>query len=110
MFDDVYGTPEKFGLTPVGELSADLYYEFSILAVWQRTEDGVLFWETDSGCSCPSPFEDMTSVNELRRVDDVAKFVREARAWVSGQDIKRDDVERLIRKVRRLAKKWEAAA
>ncbi|MFE6493402.1 hypothetical protein [Streptomyces sp. NPDC057748] len=109
MYEDVYSSPEKFGLTTVGTLSADLYYEFSMLVVWRRTEDGVLFWGTDSGCSCPSPFEGCTSVNELRRVDDVSEFVREARLWVSGQDIERDDVERLIRKVRRLVKKTEAA-
>ncbi|MFE7399599.1 hypothetical protein [Streptomyces sp. NPDC057557] len=110
MYEDVYSSPEKFGLATVGELSEAMYYEFSILAVWQRDEDGALFWEIDSGCSCPSPFEWCKSVNELRRVDDVAEFVRETRAWVSGQDIERDDVERLIRKVRRLAKKTEVAA
>jgi hypothetical protein len=108
--DDVYGTPEKFGLTTVGELSADLYYEFSILAVWVRNEDGALFWETDSGCSCPSPFEWTTGIADLKPIHDVTEFVREARAWVSGQEIQRDDVERLIRKVRRLAKKTEATA
>ncbi|WP_327712392.1 hypothetical protein OG912_32230 [Streptomyces sp. NBC_00464] len=107
---DVYSSPEKFGLTSVGDLSDNEPYEFSILAVWQRTEDGVLFWETDSGCSCPSPFENHTSINDLRRIDDVTEFVREARSWVQGQDIERDDVERLVRKVRRLAKKQEAAA
>ncbi|WP_329168319.1 hypothetical protein OG709_29940 [Streptomyces sp. NBC_01267] len=103
--DDVYCSPEKFGLTSVGELSADLYYEFSVLAVWQRAEDGVLFWATDSGCSCPSPFENHGSVNDLQRIDDVTAFVREVRSWATGEEIQRDDVERLVRKVRRLAKK-----
>lgn len=110
MYDDVYCAPEKFGLTIVGSLSADLCYEFSMLVVWQRAADGALFWDTDSGCSCPSPFEGCKSVDELRRIDDTSAFVREARSWATGEDVARDDVERLIRKVRRLMKKWEAAA
>lgn len=43
----------------VGGLSQpDLYYEFYELGVWKHKPDGELYWATDSGCSCPSPFED----------------------------------------------------
>lgn len=40
-------------------------YDFDLLRIYLRRADGMLLWATDSGCSCPSPFED-TRVRELR--------------------------------------------
>lgn len=61
---DLYGQPEAFGVQIVGDASwqADDYnFDFSV--VWQSKEDPTLFyWARDSGCSCPSPFEDYTSL------------------------------------------------
>lgn len=55
--DDVYSSPEKHGLMMVAELDdPEASYSFDLLVVWQH-EDGRLFYGTDSGCSCPSPFE-----------------------------------------------------
>lgn len=54
----IYYSPEDYGLTPVGCLAQDgLDYEFHILAIW-KDKDGNIYWEEDSGCSCPIPFED----------------------------------------------------
>lgn len=54
----LYYSPEKFGLRVVGELEDPLScYDFDTLVVWQH-EDGRILWGVDSGCSCPSPFED----------------------------------------------------
>lgn len=64
-FEDPYSSPEKHGLTMVGEVEwADESYQFDLTAVW-RADDGTLYWGDDSGCSCPSPFEDVGSVAEL---------------------------------------------
>lgn len=41
-----------------------LFYEFNILRVYRRLEDGVYFYATDCGCSCPMPFE-RTGVADL---------------------------------------------
>ena len=41
-----------------------LSYEFHILALWRETATGALFFGTDSGCSCPSPWES-TSESDL---------------------------------------------
>lgn len=61
---DVYGQPEKFGLTPIGELyDPEACYSFDILAVWKH-EDGRIFWGQSAGCSCPSPFETVTSLED----------------------------------------------
>lgn len=77
---DVYYQPEKFGLTLLDEIDdPQACYSFDILAVWQH-EDGRLFWASDSGCSCPSPFEDFTSLDDLTPItqdtwDDFAAAV-----------------------------------
>lgn len=51
-----YYEPEAFGLVKLAE--ADLLepdHSFDIIAVWK--DDEGLYLGTDSGCSCPSPFE-----------------------------------------------------
>lgn len=62
---DVYYQPGEFGLTTIADIDdPQACYSFDILAVWQH-EDGRLFYATDSGCSCPSPFENFTSLDDL---------------------------------------------
>ena len=36
----------------------DRDYEFHILSVWRDERTGHLYYAEDSGCSCPTPFED----------------------------------------------------
>lgn len=55
--NDVYYSPEKFGLTTVGEVElSNGSYEFDLFVVWQDSA-GTYLWGRDAGCSCPSPFE-----------------------------------------------------
>jgi hypothetical protein len=71
---DVYYQPEKFDLTPIGEIEwSSGSYEFDLTVVW-RHEDGRLFYANDSGCSCPSPFENYTSLDDLTEITDVSEF------------------------------------
>ncbi len=56
---NMYSNPEAFGLTTIGEIDwSDGCYNFDYTVVWQRTFDGKFVYAEDSGCSCPSPFED----------------------------------------------------
>jgi len=56
---NLYSSPEKYGLAVVGEIDwSDGCYQFDLTAVYRRDFDGRLVWIEDSGCSCPSPFED----------------------------------------------------
>jgi hypothetical protein len=56
---DIYYAPEKHGLKTIGEIDwSDGCYQFDYTVVWQRLADGQLLYGEDSGCSCPSPFED----------------------------------------------------
>lgn len=55
--NNVYYSPEAFGLEIVAYLDLDdMPYSYDMLVVW-RTDDGRLLMDTDSGCSCPTPFE-----------------------------------------------------
>ena len=38
-------------------------YSFDIIGITRRDPDGKLFWSTDSGCSCPSPWESHTEAD-----------------------------------------------
>lgn len=66
---DVYYSPEKFGLTPIAEIDySSGHYEFDIRCVWKH-ENGKLLTARDSGCSCPSPFEDYSDIESLEEVN-----------------------------------------
>ena len=100
--DDVYYQPEKFGLTPILEINLeDEPYQFHIFAMW-RHEDGTVYWATDSGCSCPSPFEDYKSVNDLNEYDYVAieEYLRDSINSYSST-ITEDNIDGYLYDVRR---------
>jgi hypothetical protein len=62
---NIYYDPDKFGLTPVGEIDwSSGSYEFDYTVVWKRDLDGRFVYAEDSGCSCPVPFES-TGVDDL---------------------------------------------
>lgn len=54
---NVYYHPEKLGLTIVDEIDMGGGYDFDMHVVWVDHE-GRYYFESDSGCSCPTPFED----------------------------------------------------
>jgi hypothetical protein len=67
-FEDIYYAPEDHGLTVIGELDdPNACYSFDLLVVWQH-DDGRILYGIDSGCSCPSPFEDVYSSDEFTEV------------------------------------------
>lgn len=79
---DVYYQPEAFGLVPIGELDdPNANYSFDIFAVWKHEETGTIYYGTDSGCSCPSPFEDYTSLDQLTKVTFMFDFIDDVRDY-----------------------------
>jgi len=84
--NNIYYSPEKFGLEVVAELSKDLSYEFDIYLVW-KDKDGRLFTATDSGCSCPTPFED----HNIETIEPIVKenfenFKNAIKEWNDGYE------------------------
>src|SRR6476469_4897948 len=66
MYENIYYNPERFGLEIVGTIDwAEPDYSFDFTAVWKKSR-GEYYLASDSGCSCPSPFEDFTSVEDLQ--------------------------------------------
>lgn len=94
---DVYYQPDKFGLTVVHEIDdPNASYSFDMLVLW-RHADGRLFYASDAGCSCPSPFEDYTSLDDLTELtdDSFAAFEGALATWCSWQ---KNDEETALRR------------
>ena len=68
---NIYSEPVAFGLRVFAEVDdADACYSFDTVVVWQDPITFEYFWADDSGCSCPSPFEDVLGREELTRLGD----------------------------------------
>lgn len=64
--NDIYYNPEEFGIETIGELELrEPDYSFDILLVQRDIVTGKFYVNFDSGCSCPSPFEDFTTKESL---------------------------------------------
>lgn len=58
---NVYYDPAEFGLVSVDVLDeGGLSYEYNTLIVLKHTATGRVFYAQDSGCSCPTPFENFS--------------------------------------------------
>lgn len=72
---NIYYSPEKYGLTSVKDVEwRDEGYEFCLTALW-KSQEGRFFVASDSGCSCPSPFEDYSSVDQLAEVKSLGDLL-----------------------------------
>lgn len=80
---DPYYSPEHFGLTTFGEADAGGGYDFDKFVVWTRA-DGSFTWATDTGCSCPSPFEDL-DVDDLP-IGTARNAIDDLIAWIGPED------------------------
>ena len=76
-----YYSPEKVGLTVIGELDDADSYEFNTIVAW--TDGKNIYWAHDSGCSCPTPFEeyevtlsDKSSLEQLKE-SNLQSFISE---------------------------------
>ncbi len=70
--------PEKLDLTQVAMIDfSDGNYQFDYRVVW-RHKSGKLYTARDSGCSCPSPFENYSKLKDLERAN-IKELIEEAR-------------------------------
>jgi hypothetical protein len=62
--NNVYYNPAAYNLTLIGTVNlSEPDYSFDMLAVW-KGDDGY-YLGTDSGCSCPTPFESYNGAEDL---------------------------------------------
>ncbi len=106
--ENIYYSPEAHGLEILGEVEESVSYQFNQFVVWRRLSDGTLFYASDSGCSCPSPFETYENVESLKRIDkqNEKTFESDLRTWSIGyssgllDDVSQSDLDSLTSKVR----------
>jgi len=82
MDNNIYYNPDAFGLSVVAEIEySSGYYQFDTRVVW-KDKAGKLWTARDSGCSCPTPFEDyhLGNISPL----DLRELISECRAELSG--------------------------
>lgn len=89
---DRYGGPELPATWRV-LIDADLAhrdYEFSSVCVWQAAPFGLLYAAADSGCSCPTPYSDLTAAGckEIKKVADLDPLIAyaEDKPWSDDPD------------------------
>ena len=56
--DNPYYNPEKCGLEIFEQVDTGGHYEYDMLVIWRKLDDFTLWYDTDAGCSCPTPFDD----------------------------------------------------
>lgn len=77
---NLYYSPEKFGLEQIGEVVwREPDYSFDFLVLWRRAETERFYFDEDSGCSCPSPFENAT-LESLTQVESLRALKAHLRA------------------------------
>lgn len=85
---DLYYNPEAYGLEAVSTLEdPNASYSFDTVALWRRIADGKLFWAADSGCSCPTPFDeyDLRNINPLPETErDLRNAIDKEAGWPEG--------------------------
>lgn len=61
-------------------------YEFNTFVVWKH-KSGKIYCACDSGCSCPTPFEDCHSLKDLTLIDSMSKLKYEVDCWVGDNPL-----------------------
>lgn len=100
---NVYYYPENCGLKLMAYI--DLLgeaYEFYDLIVLRDIATKKLYYVTDQGCSCPTPFEDVRGLSDLYEWDynEVKEIVNAARNGY-GSAPSAEDARSFLNKVRR---------
>jgi hypothetical protein len=83
-----YYNPEGAGLEVLAEHDWAGDYEFSQVVVWRHRETGELRAAADSGCSCPTPFGDLTweGMKPIGEPDDLRSLVESLGVRWDGVD------------------------
>jgi len=100
---NIYYSPDEYGVHVFGEVDlAEPYYSFDLLVVW-RDASRSFYFATDSGCSCPAPFENVRSVEDLEgpmKAAELVKFLETFEYEWGNPEYYRPGIVDLIAKVR----------
>lgn len=98
----------KYGLKIVGELDdANSNYSFHRLIVWQNEHTKEFRFATSSGCSCPMPFEDFKSWDQLEKLsgtpESLASFMHTAKSFYEGYT-PTEDLQEFLHRIEKIVK------
>jgi hypothetical protein len=105
-----YYYPEKSGLEKVAELDfSSGIYEFDLTVVWTHGDEKKFYWASDSGCSCPSPFEDFHEFEQLqsggfKQIRDELTRRFDGEGW--GNYVKITELHPVIEKLHAISEGW----
>lgn len=93
---NIYYRPEKHGLELFGEVERQESYSFDKFVVWKRKDDIAPTWlyAEDSGCSCPSPYEDISGPVDLQASNSWAIVNAAMLAWLKDREGYIDEQEK----------------
>lgn len=100
-YENIYYNPEKFDLeiVEVHDFS-DGNYCFDYRVIW-KDNNGKLYTARDSGCSCPSPFEDYAKVADLEDFS-ASHLIEEAREEAIRGNYSGDPIEPWVTEIRKI--------
>jgi hypothetical protein len=97
--ENPYYSPQLCGLDIFESIDTADSYEFDMFVIWRKLDDNTLWWDTDSGCSCPSPFDNGDHGHSLKPITpDTLYNFDEALKNHSGIDIQ--DYLKISKKVK----------
>lgn len=87
-----YYNPEKLDLDMISFDEPDLSYEYNTFCFW-ADKDGLVYYASDSGCSCPTPFENghdretrAEVIATLGRIGSIEQAESELKAWAQDYE------------------------
>lgn len=63
-----YYDPEKCGLEILEDIDYSGSYEYDKLVIWKKLDGSTIWYDIDSGCSCPSPFDNSDHGHDLIQI------------------------------------------
>lgn len=88
---NIYYHPEECGFSVFYTLDQNADCGFDIFLILKKNDTEELFYATDSGCSCPSPFDDTDVSNFVPiRTDEQLRDALDA--WSAGGTADKQDV------------------
>jgi hypothetical protein len=94
-----YYDPEECGLEIFDDIDTAGSYEFDMFVIWRKLDDNTLWWGTDSGCSCPTPFEGFETLNDMNQITKET-FYNFDQALENHTDISKSDYNNIKNKVK----------
>ena len=109
---NVFYSPEKWGLKTVGSLNNGGGFDFDYFSVWIDAS-GFLYAAEDSGCSCPYPFENVTTIEQLTRYSNASDLEVAMVAWKEtdyrANGVMRGEIDALVSKAKAMQREAREA-